>query len=58
MTLEEIKTNLKRHKGGFEVLIYLSGGKTFRTEESLWVEPSESLRKQMTAILRAENVKM
>ncbi len=58
MTLEEIKTNLKRHKGAFEVLIYLPSGKTFRTEESLWVEPSEALRKQMTAILRAENVKM
>ncbi len=58
MTLEEIKTNLKRHRGDFEVLIYLPGGKTFRTEESLWVEPTEALRKQMTAILRAENVKM
>ena len=58
MTMEEIKTNLKRHRGSFEVLIYLSSGKTFRTEESLWVEPTESLRKQMTAILRAENVKM
>ena len=58
MSLEEIKTNLRRHRGDFEVLIYLPGGKTFRTEESLWAEPSEALRKQMAAILRAENVKM
>ena len=58
MTLEEIKVNLKRHKGNHEVLIYLPGGKTFRTEASLWVEPSETLRKQMIAILREENVKL
>ncbi len=58
MTLEEIKVNLKRHQGDHEVLIYLPSGKTFRTEESLWVSPSEELRKQMAAILRVENVKM
>ena len=58
MTLEEIKVNLKRHQGDHEVLIYLPSGKMFRTEESLWVSPSEELRKQMAAILRVENVKM
>lgn len=58
MTLEEIKVNLKRHEGDHEVLIYLPSGKMFRTEESLWVSPSEELRKQMAAILRMENVKM
>ncbi len=58
MTLEEIKVNLKRHEGDHEVLIYLPSGKMFRTEESLWVSPSEELRKQMAAILRVENVKM
>lgn len=58
MTLEEIKVNLKRHKGDYEVLIYLPSGKMFRTEESLWVSPSEELRKQMASILRVENVKM
>lgn len=58
MTLEEIKVNLKRHQGDHEVLIYLPSGKTFRTEEFLWVNPSEELRKQMAAILRVENVKM
>ena len=57
MTLEEIKVNLKRHRGNYEVLIYLPSGKTFRTEESLWAMPSEALRKQMIAILREENVK-
>ena len=58
MTLEEIKVNLKRHEGDYEVLIYLPSGKMFRTEESLWVSPTEELRKQMAAILRVENVKM
>ncbi len=57
MTLEEIKVNLKRHKGDYEVLIYLPSGKTFRTRQELWAEPSDMLRKQMSAILRPENVK-
>ena len=56
-TLEEIKVNLKRHPGECEVLIYLPTGKTLRTDQSMWVEPTESLRKQMAAIVGSENVK-
>ncbi len=58
MTLEQIKVNLRRHKGEYEVLIYLPSGKMIRTQEELWAEPSEMLKLQMSAILRPENVKL
>lgn len=58
MTLEEIKVNLARHSGDYEVLIYLPSGKMFKADESLWVKPDEDLKMQMAAILRPENVKM
>lgn len=57
MTLEEIKLNLRRHKGECDILIYLPSGKAFRAEASLRAEPTEELRRQMAAILGPENVK-
>lgn len=57
MTLEEIKLNLRRHKGDCDILIYLPSGKAIRAESSLRAEPTEELRRQMAAILRPENVK-
>ena len=58
MTLQQIKVNLTRHKGDYQVLIYLPSGKTLRTDSSLWVEPSPALRNQLIALLGLENVKM
>ena len=58
MTLQQIKVNLTRHKGDYQVLIYLPSGKTLRTDSSLWVEPSPALRNQLIALLGQENVKM
>lgn len=58
MTLQQIKVNLARHKGDYQVLIYLPSGKTLRTDNSLWVEPSPALRNQLIALLGQENVKM
>lgn len=58
MTLQQIKVNLARHKGDYQVLIYLPSGKTLRTDSSLWVEPSPALRNQLIALLGQENVKM
>ena len=58
MTLQQIKVNLTRHKGDYQVLIYLPSGKTLRTDSSLWVEPSPALRNQLVALLGHENVKM
>lgn len=58
MTLQQIKVNLARHEGDYQVLIYLPSGKTLRTDSSLWVEPSPALRNQLIALLGQENVKM
>ena len=58
MTLQQIKVNLARHKGDYQVLIYLPSGKTLRTDSSLWIEPSPALRNQLIALLGQENVKM
>lgn len=58
MTLQQIKTNLARHKGDYEVLIYLPSGKTLKTDSNLWVQPSPALRNQLVALLGQENVKM
>ena len=58
MTLQQIRVNLARHKGDYQVLIYLPSGKTLRTDSSLWIEPSPALRNQLIALLGQENVKM
>ena len=58
MTLQQIRVNLARHKGDYQVLIYLPSGRTLRTESSLWAEPSPALRNQLIALLGQENVKM
>lgn len=58
MTLQQIKVNLARHKGDYQVLIYLPSGRTLRTDSSLWAEPSPALRNQLIALLGQENVKI
>lgn len=57
MTLEQIKTTLKRHRGDFQVLIYLPDGKILKTEPDIWAESSNALKIQLMAILGTENVK-
>ena len=57
MTLEQIKTTLKRHGGDCQVLIYLPDGKILKTEPDIWVEASNALKIQLMAILGTENVK-
>ena len=57
-TLEQLRNNLKRHKGTYQVLIYLNSGRTLKTDSDLWVKPSPGLRAQMIALLGQENVKM
>ena len=58
MTLQQIRVTLARHKGDYQVLIYLPSGRTLRTDSSLWAEPSPALRNQLIALLGQENVKM
>lgn len=58
MTLQQVRTNLRRHSGNYQVLIYLSDGRTLKTDRDLWVEPSTALRNQLIGLLGQENVKM
>lgn len=58
ITLEQIKSVLRRHSGNSQVLIYLPNGKMLKTAPSLWVEQTVPLRQQLMAILGQENVKM
>ena len=57
ITLEQLKSTMVRHPGKAQVLIYLPDGKTLRTDRRLWVEPEESLKIQLMAIIGQENVK-
>ncbi|MGN0714532.1 MAG: OB-fold nucleic acid binding domain-containing protein, partial [Anaerovoracaceae bacterium] len=58
ITLEQVKSVLKRHPGKAQVLIYLPEGKTLRTDRQLWVKPDQNLGNQLMAILGKENVKL
>ena len=58
ITLEQVKSVLKRHPGKAQVLIYLPEGKTLRTDRQLWVKPDQNLGNQLMAILGKANVKM
>ena len=58
ITLEQLRSVMERHRGNFQVLIYLPDGRTFRTERNLWVEPTENLKNQLIAISGYGNVKI
>ena len=58
LTLQQLKINLARHPGNYQVLIYLPSGKMLKTDRELWVQPSEALRNIMIGLLGSENVKM
>ena len=58
VTLEQVKSVLKRHPGKAQVLIYLPEGRTLRTDRQLWAEPDRNLGIQLAAILGKENVKL
>ena len=58
INLEQIKNTLRRHRGGYQVLIYLPEGRTLKTDRSLWAEPSEALINQLSALVGPENVKV
>lgn len=57
MTLQQLTLNLKRHPGNYHVIIYLTSGRALKTDSSMWVQPSDSLRNQLIAIIGEENVK-
>lgn len=58
ITLDQIKFTLQRHKGDYQVLLYMPDGKTLKTDRNLWAESTDALRNQLIAIVGQENVKM
>lgn len=40
MTLDQLKTTLRRHRGSAQVLIYLPDGKILKTDRNMWAEPT------------------
>lgn len=55
--LEEIKAVMQRHKGSCRAIIYMPGGGSFKTDESLWVQPDADFRKNIVAIVGEANYK-
>ena len=58
MTLDQLKTTLRRHRGSAQVLIYLPDGKILKTDRNMWAEPTNALKIQLSAVLGGENVKV
>jgi len=52
-----IKDIIKRYRGNVPVKVYLDGGQGFKTDSSLWVNPSEEFKQEISALLGSENVK-
>lgn len=58
MTLDQLKTTLRHHRGSAQVLIYLPDGKILKTDRNMWAEPTNALKIQLSAVLGEENVKV
>ena len=55
--LESIKRIMQQHKGDCQVIIYMTGGKSFRTDSDLWVNPDAGFRHKIVNIVGEENYK-
>lgn len=55
--LNEIKDVMKQHKGDYQAIVYMPGGGSFRTEQDLWVDPTEDFRMKIVSIVGAGNYK-
>lgn len=55
--LEAIRSAMRRHPGKYQSIIYLQGGRSFRTSESLWVNPDKDFKEAIIELVGAENYK-
>ena len=55
--LADIKKAMQQHKGRCQAIIYMTEGGSFRTDESLWVQPDADFREKIVAIVGEENYK-
>lgn len=49
---------LHRHSGRVPVILYIDGAKSLKTDESMWVTPSEQLMSELADLVGKENVKL
>ena len=55
--LNRIKDIMTAHRGGYQAIVYMPTGGSFRTERDLWVDPDMDFRKAVTDIVGEENYK-
>lgn len=55
--LESIKRIMQQHRGDCQAIIYMAGGKSFRTDSDLWVNPDAEFRHKIVNIVGEENYK-
>jgi len=55
--LAEIKGVMQQHRGRCQAIIYMPTGGSFRTDESLWVQPDADFREKIVAIVGEDNYK-
>ena len=55
--LEAIRSAMRRHPGKYQSIIYLQDGRSFRTSESLWVNPDKDFKEVIIELVGAENYK-
>ncbi len=55
--LEQLKAVMARHPGGYQSIVYLPDGRSFRTDRKLWVDPDEKFREMIIRIVGENNYK-
>lgn len=55
--LEKIKAVMVKYRGGYQAIVYMPGGGSFRTNENLWVNPEADFRNEIIDIVGEENYK-
>ncbi|MDO4544772.1 MAG: DNA polymerase III subunit alpha [Bacillota bacterium] len=55
--LNEIKSLMGEYPGGYQAIIYMPQGGSFRTEENLWVDPDADFRERIIGIVGEDNYK-
>ena len=56
--MRKLTETMRRHRGGYQSIIYFPKGGSSRTDRSLWIEPDEAFRDEITDIVGKENFKI
>lgn len=55
--LEKIKAVMVKYRGGYQAIVYMPGGGSFRTNKNLWVNPEADFRNEIIDIVGEANYK-